>query len=164
MKTRIGIPLIIIALALFTSCSHQKNPGSTKLNFVLQDTNGNSISLTNFRGKVIILDFWDTWCPPCDREIPDFIKLYSQYKDRGFQMVGIALARKGVGAVKDYMKEKGVNYPVLIGTREILKAYGCCRGIPTTYTLNKKGEIYKTYVGYRPKSVFEEDIKTLLNQ
>lgn len=163
MKTKFCLSILILALALFASCSHQET-GSSKLNFVLRDTNGNSVSLTNFRGKVLILDFWDTWCPPCDREIPDFIELYSQYKDKGFQMIGIALARKGVGAVKDYMKEKGVNYPVLIGTSEILKAYNCCRGIPTTYMLNKKGEIYKTYVGYRPKSVFEEALKTLLNQ
>jgi len=164
MKAKIGIPLIVIALALFTSCSHQKEAGSTKLNFVLQDTNGNSVSLTDFRGKVLILDFWDTWCPPCKMEIPGFINLYSHYRDQPFQMIGIALGRKGVGAVKEYMKEKGMNYPVLLANNEILRGYGCCRGIPTTYVLDKKGNIYKTYVGYREESVFEEDIRTLLNQ
>jgi len=164
MKGKVGFSLALIALAIIASCSHYGDTGSTKLNFVLQDVDGRQVELSNYKGKVIILDFWDTWCPPCEKEIPDFINLYSQYRDKGFYMVGIALARKGVAAVKNYIDEKGVNYPVLIASKEILKAYGCCRGIPTTYVLNKKGEIYKTYVGYRERSVFEEDIKTLLSQ
>ncbi len=163
MKTKIGLSIVILALALLTSCSHQKDAGISKLNFVLRDVDGRQVKLSDYKGKVVILDFWDTWCPPCEKEIPGFINLYSQYKDKGFQMVGIALARKGVAAVKDYINEKEVNYPVLIATNELLRAYGCCRGIPTTYVLNKKGEIYRTYVGYRDESIFKKDIRNLLN-
>ncbi len=164
MKAKVGLPLVLLAIALSVSCLHQKDAGSAKLNFVLQDVDGKEVKLSTFQGKVIILDFWDTWCPPCKMEIPDFIDLYSQYRDKGFQMVGIALGRKGPGAVKEFMQEKGINYPVLIATKEILRAYACCRGIPTTYVLNKKGEIYKKYIGYRERSVFEEDIRALLGE
>jgi peroxiredoxin len=130
--------------------------------FTLQNVNGENVSLSNFKGKVVILDFWATWCPPCVMEIPHFIELYEQYKDRGFAMVGISLDREGVGVVKPFVRKYGVNYLILMSDGKVEKAYGGIVSIPTTFVIDPAGNIRRKYIGYRDKSVFEADIKELL--
>jgi len=130
--------------------------------FTLQDLKGNQISLSDFKGKVVILDFWATWCGPCVIEIPHFIELYEQYKDRGFAMVGISLDRQGISVVKSFAQKYRVNYPILMTDGRIDRAYGGITGIPTTFVIDSAGNIRQKYIGYRDKDVFEADIKTLL--
>jgi len=138
-------------------------PGAkTAPSFTLQDLKGNQISLSDFQGKVVVLDFWATWCPPCVKEIPHFIELYEQYKDRGFAMVGISLDRQGVSVVKSFAQKYRVNYPILMTDGQVDKAYGGITGIPTTFVIDSAGYIRQKYIGYRDKAVFETDIKTLL--
>jgi len=131
--------------------------------FSIKDITGKTITLSDYRGKVVILDFWDTWCPPCRRGIPDFIDLYNEYKDSGFVIIGLAFGREGEQKVKDFVKEYGMNYPVVVATQEVGEAYGPIRSIPTAFIISKKGEVMKRYVGLRPKSEFEHDIQYLLN-
>jgi peroxiredoxin len=130
--------------------------------FTLQDLNGKSISLSDFRGKVVILDFWATWCPPCVREIPHFIELYEQYKDRGFAMVGISLDHAGISTVKSFVRKYRVNYPILMADGQVGNAYGGIPSIPTTFVIDSAGNIRKKYVAYHDKAVFEADLKKLL--
>jgi len=130
--------------------------------FTLQDLKGNQISLSDFQGKVVILDFWATWCPPCVIEIPHFIELYEQYKDKGFAMVGISLDRQGVGVVESFVRKYRVNYPILMTDGQVDRVYGGITGIPTTFVIDRAGNIRRKYVGYRNKAVFEADIKALL--
>jgi cytochrome c biogenesis protein CcmG/thiol:disulfide interchange protein DsbE len=130
--------------------------------FTLQDLTGNNISLSDFRGKVVILDFWATWCPPCIKEIPDFIELYEKYKDKGFAMLGISLDQEGIGVVKDFVEKYKVNYPILMADGQIHNKYGGITAIPTTFVIDPAGNIHKKYVGYIEKAVFEADIKKLL--
>jgi len=138
-------------------------PGAkTAPSFTLQDLKGNQISLSDFQGKVVVLDFWATWCPPCVKEIPHFIELYEQYKDRGFAMVGISLDRQGVSVVKSFAQKYRVNYPILMTDGQVDKAYGGITGIPTTFVIDSAGNIRQKYIGYREKAVFEADIKALL--
>jgi len=138
-------------------------PGAkTAPSFTLQDLKGNHISLSDFQGKVVVLDFWATWCPPCVKEIPHFIELYEQYKDRGFAMVGISLDRQGVSVVKSFTQKYRVNYPILMTDGRVDKAYGGITGIPTTFVIDSAGNIRQKYIGYREKAVFEADIKKLL--
>ena len=150
--------LAIVALVLFA----QRNYASDKKApyFELKELKGKTVCLTDFVGKVIILDFWATWCPPCKKEIPDFIELYKQYSKRGVTIVGIALDE--YEAVKNFHSENKINYPILLGTDEVVKLYGGIRGIPTTFVIDKDGTIRQRYEGYRPKDLFEKEIKAAL--
>lgn len=132
------------------------------LNLTLTDVDGGQIDLRQFYGKVVIVDFWDTWCGPCRREIPAFAQLQTKYKDKGFTMVGVAFARRGNKAVKDFARQYGINYPNTIFNREAARLYGSPPAIPTTYIINQRGEIHKKVVGYRDKTFFENEIRQLL--
>ena len=144
----------------------EKTPPETAGNpapsFTLQDLSGNEVSLSDFKGKVVILDFWATWCQPCVKEIPHFIELYEQYKDQGFAMVGISLDHQGVSDVKSFVQKYQVNYPILMNDGRADKAYGGIKYIPTTFVIDRTGNIRQKYVSYREKAVFEADIKALL--
>ena len=128
--------------------------------FTLNDLNGNSVSLSDFKGKVVILNFWATWCPPCKKEIPDFIDLQTQYGSKGVQIVGIALDQPD--KVRAFAQQNGLNYSVLLGDQEIAVKYGGITGIPTTIVIDRKGKIVSQFEGFRPRSVFETEIKKLL--
>jgi peroxiredoxin len=130
--------------------------------FTLQDLKGNQISFSDFQGKVVVLDFWATWCPPCVKEIPHFIELYEQYKDKGFAMVGISLDPGGISVVKSFAQKYRINYPILMTDGQVQKAYGGIPSIPTAFVIDSAGNIRQKYVGYRDKAVFEADIKKLL--
>ncbi|NOZ56054.1 MAG: TlpA family protein disulfide reductase [Calditrichaeota bacterium] len=138
--------------------------GPVAPDFQLRGVDGKIHKLSDYKGKVIILDFWDTWCPPCRMEIPDFVKLQEQYGKKGLQIIGVAFGRQGLDAVKNFMEQYHINYPVLLATMEVVQAYGGIQGIPTTFVIDKHGRIYQKYVGYRPRSVWESDIQTLLAQ
>jgi peroxiredoxin len=128
--------------------------------FTLADLNGHPVSLADFKGKVVVLDFWATWCPPCKREIPDFIELQSQYGSRGLQIVGIGLDEPE--KLKAFAISHGMNYSVLMGTDDIAMKYGGISGIPTTFIIDKSGKIVNRFEGFRSKDVFENEIRRLL--
>ncbi len=136
--------------------------GKPAPSFTLQDLNGKTVSLSDFKGKVVVLDFWATWCPPCVKEIPHFIALYEQYKDQGFAMVGISVDSEGISVVKSFARKYQVNYPILMTDGQVDKVYGGIPSIPTTFVIDSAGNIRQKYVGYRDKAVFEADIKKLL--
>lgn len=156
--------MIIFVLALFMigACSQGSaiEIGASAPDFSLTDTNGNMVSLSAFSGKVIILDFFASWCPPCRNEIPDFIELEKAYGDKGFAMIGVALVN--AGEAKEFAGKMGINYPVLVDNGKVSEIYGPIRSIPTTFIIDKNGKIARMYIGYRAKAVFEADIKELL--
>lgn len=127
-------------------------------------------SLEAYRGKVVILDFWATWCPPCRVEIPGFIALQNKYRDQGLEVVGISIDPiaprgnpGGAPAVAPFMKDYGINYTILmVNNPSALRGYDVSQGIPTTYVLDRTGKVVRTYIGVRPMSVFENDINQLL--
>lgn len=118
--------------------------------------------MSGLKGKVVLLDFWATWCPPCRAEIPHFKELYADYRGQGFEAVGLALDEGGADVVRPFVKENGVSYPIAMGTPKVAEAYGGIRGIPTTFLIDRQGRIAEKYVGYRDKAVFERDIRRLL--
>jgi peroxiredoxin len=128
--------------------------------FHLPDIQGKSVSLADFRGKVVILDFWATWCPPCRREIPDFIELQSEYGSKGLQIVGVALDEPA--KVKEFAARAGMNYTVLLGNDDVSYRYGGISGIPTTFVIDRKGNIVERFEGFTSKSEFESEIRKLL--
>jgi cytochrome c biogenesis protein CcmG/thiol:disulfide interchange protein DsbE len=130
--------------------------------FTLKTIYEDEFHLYDYIGNVIIIDFWDTWCPPCRAEIPHFIELYEKYRDKGLLIIGIAFGREGIEKVKSFVNDEGINYPVLIANSEVVKDYGGITAIPTTFIINKNGEIFEKIIGYRDKEFFEEKIKNLL--
>jgi peroxiredoxin len=159
-----SLVLIIAAFILTKQPAMSKDFGFGKKapEFSLKDINGVERKLSDFRNKVVIIDFWATWCPPCKEEIPHFIDLYSQYKGQGLEIIGIALDQNGANAVKEFTAKNKINYTVLLGNNEVSDLYGGIDAIPTTFILDKDTNIRKKYIGYNEKNVFEKDIKELL--
>ena len=106
----------------------------------LKNLEGKTVELSEFRGKVVILDFWATWCIPCRVEIPRFVELQKQYADKGPVVIGVSLDEQGPEVVKKFVKQFGVNYPVVIGNEKIADAYGI-EGLPTTFVIDRHGRI-----------------------
>jgi thiol-disulfide isomerase/thioredoxin len=121
-----------------------------------------SVNLADFKGKVLIINFWATWCPPCRSEIPDFIKLQKEYGSKGLQIIGLAVDAGGAKVVSDFGKEMGINYVSLLADAQTQQAYGGIRGIPATFIVDRKGQIVKKYLGAKSKEQFEAEIKPLL--
>ncbi len=131
--------------------------------FDLPDTRGGRKSMESYKGKVVMLNFWATWCGPCKQEIPDFIELQEEYGDQGFEIVGISLDEAGQeAAVKGFVRQKGMNYDVLFDDGSVAQAYGGVRSIPTTFLINREGEIVSSQVGLQPKSAWASAIEALL--
>lgn len=131
--------------------------------FSLQGLNGKTVKLSDYDGRIRIVDFWATWCPPCRAEIPHFKALTQKYGDRGLTVIGIALDQDGPEVVRAFAQEHSIPYPLVMGNAQTVRAYGGVRSIPTTFVIDQQGRIYKKYVGYRSQAVFEKDIQDLLN-
>src|SRR5262245_53433448 len=133
------------------------------LNFTVKDLNGKDVVLSSFKGNVILLDFWATWCPPCKKEIPGFIGLYNKYKPRGFVVLGVSVD-DSTSDVKKFVKQFKMNYPVLMGyERDDLKeAFGPMPGFPTTLIISRDANICFQHTGFTPLEPIEEKIKELL--
>lgn len=124
---------------------------------------GRTVDLADLTGRVVILDFWATWCPPCRAEIPHFKALYARHAPR-LEILGVAMDQDGRQTVSDFVTQQGIPYPVAMGDDGALaNAYGGVRGLPTTFVMDPAGRLYKKYVGYQAESVFEQDITALLN-
>ena len=136
---------------------------TANLNFTLKDLNGNDVTLSAYKGKVILLDFWATWCGPCKVEIPYFIELYTQYRTQGLQVLGFDVDDPPP-ALTAYVERMKMNYPILIGNGEhpLLKEFGPMPGLPTTVIIGRDGTVCSSHTGLTEKAVFEETIKALL--
>jgi DsbE subfamily thiol:disulfide oxidoreductase len=115
------------------------------------------------KGKVVILDFWATWCPPCRAEIPGLIDLRKEHGKQGLAVVGVSLDQDGAPAVKTFMEKLGIHYPVVLADQKVLEACGGIEAIPTTFIIDRKGRIVKEHVGFTEKEEFENEIRPLLN-
>jgi thiol-disulfide isomerase/thioredoxin len=163
---RIAAISLALLLVVSVGCGGSSKPAAPKsanmLNFSIMDVNGQPVDMRKHLGKVVILDFWDTWCGPCRREIPHFVELYSQYKGKGLEVVGVAFARQGAEAVKKFGADMNMNYTSTVFNEEAQKLFGAPNSIPTTFIIDQNGNIVEKVVGYRDKAYFEGKIKTLL--
>jgi thiol-disulfide isomerase/thioredoxin len=130
--------------------------------FALEDLEGNVIRLSDFEGKVVFLNFWATWCPPCRAEIPYFIEMVDQYGEDGFVVLGVDLDPRDFSKVPAFVEKQGINYTVVYDTKGVSNLYGGIQSIPTTFVINRNGKVVQQIVGSRPKLEFERILKSWL--
>jgi len=159
----------IVAAALFLFAgilpcrAQQKLSGSIAPDFALTALDGKEISLRGNTGKVILLDFWATWCAPCQTEVPRFISFQNEFGKQGFQVIGISMDDTPEPVRKFYTKFK-MNYPVAMGTEKVLNSYGGVLGLPLTYLIGRDGRIVQQYDGNANLDRMEDDIKRTLRE
>jgi thiol-disulfide isomerase/thioredoxin len=124
---------------------------------------GEVVDSRNFAGKVLLVSFFATWCPPCIEEIPSFIELQNRFGPEGFSVIGLSVDQGGGSAVAKLVKKSKINYPVLMADSEIMENFGGVYGIPVSFLVNKEGNVVKKYPGYVPESILIRDIKSILN-
>ena len=161
--------IFLFIILFFVNCGKPVTPKSSKniekkqieektLNtapdFTLVDLDGKRHTLSDYKGNVVIIDFWATFCPPCRIEIPHFIEFYNEYKDRGLVILGVGL--DGKEKLRSFRDAMGINYPILVGDRVVAISYGV-QAIPVTFILNSEGEFIKRILGYAPG--YEDTIK-----
>ena len=130
--------------------------------FALKDVNGQTVRLSDYRGKVVLLDFWATWCSPCQIEIPWFMDLERRNKDKGFAVLGVSMDDDGWESVKPFLSQLGVNYRVVIGDSETAQLYGGVDALPTTFLIDRDGKIAAVHVGLADRRDFEDGVEKLL--
>jgi peroxiredoxin len=168
----VGIPILLVltvplpySMEASDATLCDTNPKTANLNFVLKDTSGNDFNLASQRGKVIVLDFWATWCPPCKVEIPWFVEFQSKYGPKDFTVIGVS-TDDSMAKLKPFAAQYKINYPVLLGDgRDDIKAptaYMVGWGLPKTFVIGRDGKICKTHIGMSVKEKFEQEIKALL--
>jgi thiol-disulfide isomerase/thioredoxin len=143
------------------SCPADAKPAN--LDFTMKDVEGKNVTLAQFKGKVIVLDFWATWCGPCKVEIPHFVEFQEKYGKRGLQIVGISVDDTA-DKLQPYVADMKMNYPVLqgLGHDDVQDAYGPIVGIPVSVLISRDGKVCATHTGLTGKDVFEREIKALL--
>ncbi|MCD6517698.1 MAG: TlpA family protein disulfide reductase [Candidatus Aminicenantes bacterium] len=160
MKTRIS--LLVLAVVLFLAVVPAKpvmsrdNGFPDAPDFFLKDLNGNEVTLDDFEGKVLFVNFWATWCPPCREEIPGFVEAYAVYHEKGMEILGISLDRQGADVVRKFAEKYEVNYPIALGTQQLVQDYQPGQYIPTTIIIDREGKIRHRHVGYMDKTVLEK--------
>ena len=166
--------LAVSALLLLSGCSGKpagaasaKSMGNRKPapDFTLKDASGNSVKLSDYRGKVVLLNFWATWCGPCALEIPWFVEFQQQLKSRGLEVVGVSMDEEGWSAIKPFIAEHKVNYRVLLGNDSVSQLYGGVDSLPTTFIIDRDGRIaVPPHVGLAGKNEYLNEIQSVLNE
>ncbi len=138
--------------------------GKKATDFTLKTLDGKNVKLSDYKGKVVIIDFWATWCPPCRKGIPDLVAIQKEYKDN-LVIIGISLDQQNT--IKDlapFIKNYGINYPVVLGTQQVVTDYGDIRSIPTSFVIDQSGNIVDTHIGLVQKSTYTNKIKQLIKK
>ncbi len=137
-----------------------ETPVEVLAEFTLRDVSGREVSSASFRGKVLLLDYWATWCAPCEKEMPEFQKMQDRYGDQGLVVVGIAMDTDPAD-VERFAKRLGIGYTLLMGTLEVQEKLGI-QGLPTTFVVDREGRIRKKVIGFEYPEEFEKTVRELL--
>ena len=174
---KVVVPLCMTTILLLSGCSRtsarqeatsSKRSGSANRkpapDFTLKDANGTAVRLSDFRGKVVLLNFWATWCGPCTLEIPWFVEFEQQYKSKGLEVVGVSMDEDGWQVIKPYIAEHKVNYRILLGDDSVSQLYGGVDSLPTTFIIDREGRFaFSPHVGLAGKNEYLSEIQTLLD-
>lgn len=161
-KKVLRLSCIVIPLLVLVGCTDRgEQQTSVAPDFTLQDLSGNTVSLSDFKGKVVLIDFFATWCPPCRASVPAIERLHTNYIDKGLVVLAISLDEGKWDYVKSFQSEYGITYTILKGTDDVAMQY-MVRTIPTLVIADKKGNVWKRIIGFGNEEYLEEQIKTLL--
>ena len=138
--------------------------GKPAPDFTLETPDGKNVSLSNYRGQAVMLNFWATWCGPCKIEMPWFVELQKEYGPQGLQILGVAMDDSSKEDIQKFAKEMGVNYTILIGREAVGQAYGGVDVLPTTFFIDRDGKIVTREFGLQSRSLFVDNIKKALGQ
>ena len=130
--------------------------------FALKDGDGKTVHLSDYKGKVVLLDFWATWCGPCKIEIPWFMDMERRDKDKGFEVLGVSMDDNGWEDVKPFLADLRVNYRVVIGNDETARVYGGVDALPTTFLIDRDGKIAAIHIGLTSRKDIEDGVEELL--
>jgi peroxiredoxin len=144
------------------SNNHAVSESDKLPDFTLKTLAGDEINLRQFEGKkVVVVNFWATWCGPCRNEIPDFNDVYSRYRDRGVEFLGVSVDESPETVVPEFLEENPISYPVLAGSPDLTFRYGV-RGLPTTFIIDRSGRISKRIIGMTVAETLENELNKLL--
>jgi thiol-disulfide isomerase/thioredoxin len=138
--------------------------GKAAPDFTLESLDGKNIQLSSYKGQAVLLNFWATWCGPCKIEMPWFVELQKEYGPQGLQIVGVAMDDAGKDEIAKFVKEMGVNYPILLGKEAVGQDYGGVNVLPTTFFIDRDGKIVAREFGLQSRSLFVDNIKKSLAQ
>jgi cytochrome c biogenesis protein CcmG/thiol:disulfide interchange protein DsbE len=164
-----AILLVAAAAALLAVVLRARRPGGEAArarlapDFALTDMESRRLAMADLKGKVVLVDFWATWCEPCRVEIPAFVSLQSRYGPQGLQIVGISLDDDST-SVKDFYARYRMNYPVAMGSAALAEQFGGILGLPVAFLIDRSGRIRAKHVGQTEPAVFEKEIQGLLQQ
>ena len=165
MKKTLILIAVLAALLGWIVFRHHSGSRSTEPipapDFTLTDTSGHALKLSSYRGKVVLLDFWATWCEPCKVEVPHFIDMQNRYGTQGLQVIGISLD-DDEKPVRDFEQQYKINYPIAVGNAKLAQAYGGILGLPIAFVIDREGRIVTRHIGQTSPSVFDDEIRRLL--
>ena len=159
----IGGTLLLGAAAVPPNLRAAASERKAAPNFSLDDSQGTAIKLSDFRGKVVVLDFWATWCHGCKTEIPWFMEFHKRYAGDGLAVIGVSMDDDGWKSVKPFVTEWKIPYPIVVGNQEMGKLYSV-DAMPVTLLIDREGRIAETHAGVVQKDAFEKEIKSLLQE
>ena len=159
MRVLVGLLLIALQPLCAQTCSAEAKPLNLSLRF--KDIRGKSVTLSDYKGKVVVIDFWATWCPPCRKEIPGLITLYDAYKSRGLVVLGVSMD-DSMSDIRKFAKKAAMNYPILIGNGhdDLEPAFGPLP-LPNAFVISREGKICFKHEGLTEKDQLEREIARL---
>ena len=173
MKSKIPFiigAVVVVAASLYFGTREVSDPPSFGVKsgqqlpvpqVTLTDLNGQKLDLSSYKGEVVLVDFWATWCSPCRAEIPHFVELQNKYRSQGFRVLGISMD-DGPDPVREFYGKYKMNYPVAMGSAKLAEQFGGVLGLPVGFLIGRDGRIYARHVGETETSVFENEIQQLL--
>ncbi len=162
-RAKLGAVLVAIVV-LVASCVPGGKPqiGKAAPDFAMADTYSKEHKLADYRGRVVLVVFWATWCPPCMQEVPSLKRLQNKYGEKGLSVLGVSVDGRPEKVLPKFIADEKINYQVLVSNNKVEKAYGGISSIPTAFLIDREGILRASYLGYTAESRFARDIENLL--